>query len=64
MRGNLPGGISHAGGLASIDGDIVVADIQSVKAYDSETGQESWNYKNTFRVSDGSKYFSFNIITT
>ena len=47
----LPGGISHAGGLASIDGDIVVADIQSVKAYDSETGQESWNYKNTFRVS-------------
>ena len=47
----LPGGISHAGGLASIDGDIVVADIQSVKAYDSETGQESWNFKNTFRVS-------------
>ena len=47
----LPGGISHAGGLASIDGDIVVADIQSVKAYYFETGKESWNYKNTFRVS-------------
>jgi sugar lactone lactonase YvrE len=47
----LPGGISHAGGIAIIGNDIVVADIQSVKAYNTEDGSESWNYKNTFRVS-------------
>ena len=29
----LPGGISHAGGMAVLENDIVVADIQSVKAY-------------------------------
>ena len=28
----------------------MVADIQSVKAFSTKTGQESWNYKNTFRV--------------
>ncbi len=47
----LPGGISHAGGITIIDNDIVVADIQSVKAYNTNDGSESWNYKNTFRVS-------------
>ena len=47
----LPGGISHAGGIAIIGNDIVVADIQSVKAYNTSDGLESWNYKNTFRVS-------------
>ena len=47
----LPGGISHAGGIAIIENDIVVADIQSVKAYNTIDGSESWNYKNTFRVS-------------
>ena len=29
----------------------MVADIQSVKAYNTKDGSESWNYKNTFRVS-------------
>jgi sugar lactone lactonase YvrE len=47
----LPGGISHAGGITIIGNDIVVADIQSVKAYNTQNGTESWNYKNTFRVS-------------
>ena len=47
----LPGGISHAGGLSVYKNDIVVADVQSVKAYSTEGGSESWNYKNTFRVS-------------
>ena len=47
----LPGGIAHAGGIDVIDGNIVVADIQSVKAYNSIDGREAWNYKNTFRVS-------------
>ena len=47
----LPGGISHAGGLAVMDGNIMIADIQSVKAYNSNDGKEAWNYKNTFRVS-------------
>ena len=47
----LPGGISHAGGISIYAGDVVVADIQSVKAFSTKTGQESWNYKNTFRVS-------------
>ena len=45
------GGISHAGGIAVLENDIVVADIQSVKAYSTKNGDESWNYKNTFRVS-------------
>jgi WD40 repeat protein len=47
----LPGGISHAGGLSVYKSDIVVADVQSVKAYSTINGLESWNYKNTFRVS-------------
>ena len=47
----LPGGISHAGGIAVSGNDIVVADIQSVKAYSTIDGSESWNYKNVFRVS-------------
>ncbi len=47
----LPGGISHAGGIAVSGNDIVVADIQSVKAYDTMDGSESWNYRNVFRVS-------------
>ena len=47
----LPGGISHAGGLSVYKNDIVVADVQSVKAYSTMNGLESWNYKNTFRVS-------------
>jgi len=47
----LPGGISHAGGIAVLENDIVVADIQSVKAYSTKNGDESWNYRNTFRVS-------------
>ncbi|MDA9660846.1 hypothetical protein N9T78_00990 [Gammaproteobacteria bacterium] len=47
----LPGGISHAGGLSVYKNDIVVADVQSVKAYSTMSGLESWNYKNTFRVS-------------
>ena len=47
----LPGGIAHAGGLAVIDENIMIADIQSVKAYNSNDGKEAWNYKNTFRVS-------------
>ena len=47
----LPGGISHAGGIAVLENDIVVADIQSVKAYSTKNGDESWNYRNTFRIS-------------
>tara|TARA_B100000925_G_C21921585_1_gene436115 strand:- start:265 stop:1041 length:777 start_codon:yes stop_codon:yes gene_type:complete len=47
----LPGGISHAGGIAVSGNDIVVADIQSVKAYSTIDGSESWNYRNVFRVS-------------
>ena len=47
----LPGGISHAGGLSVYKSDIVVADVQSVKSYSTINGLESWNYKNTFRVS-------------
>ena len=47
----LPGGIAHAGGLAVMDDNIMIADIQSVKAYNSNNGNEAWNYKNTFRVS-------------
>jgi WD40 repeat protein len=47
----LPGGISHAGGLSIYKNDIVVADVQSVKAYSTSNGLETWNYKNTFRVS-------------
>ena len=47
----LPGGISHAGGIAVSGNDIIVADIQSVKAYSTIDGSESWNYKNIFRVS-------------
>lgn len=47
----LPGGISHAGGIAISGDDIVVADIQSVKAYSTKDGSESWNIKNVFRVS-------------
>ena len=47
----LPGGISHAGGIAIFEDDIVVADIQSVKAYSLLDSSESWNYKNIFRVS-------------
>ena len=47
----LPGGISHAGGLSVYKNDIVVADVQSVKSYSTINGLESWNYKNTFRVS-------------
>jgi sugar lactone lactonase YvrE len=46
----LPGGISHAGGISIYADDVVVADIQSVKAFSTKTGLESWNYKNTFRV--------------
>ena len=47
----LPGGISHAGGITISGDDIVVADIQSVKAYSTKNGSESWNIKNVFRVS-------------
>ena len=47
----LPGGISHAGGIAISGDDIVVADIQSVKAFSTKDGSESWNYRNVFRVS-------------
>ena len=47
----LPGGISHAGGLTILGNNIVVADIQSVKAYSLDDGSESWNYKNVFRIS-------------
>lgn len=47
----LPGGIAHAGGISVINGNIAIADVQSVKAYNSDNGQEAWNYKNTFRVS-------------
>ena len=47
----LPGGIAHAGGISVINGNIAIADVQSVKAYNSGNGEEAWNYKNTFRVS-------------
>ena len=47
----LPGGISHAGGIAVSGSDLVVADIHSVKAYSLVNGNESWNYKNVFRIS-------------
>ena len=47
----LPGGISHAGGIAVAGNDLIVADIQSVKAYSLIDGSESWNYKNVFRIS-------------
>ena len=47
----LPGGISHAGGIAILGEDIVVADIQSVKAYSTKDASESWSYRNVFRVS-------------
>ena len=30
---------------------LIVADIQSVKAYSLIDGSESWNYKNVFRIS-------------
>ena len=36
----LPGGISHAGGLTISGNNIVVADIQSVKAYSLDDGSE------------------------
>ena len=47
----LPGGISHAGGISISGNDIIVADIQAVKAYSLIDGSESWNYRNVFRVS-------------
>ena len=54
----LPGGISHPGGLTILGNNIVVADIQSVKAYSLEDGSESWNYKNTYRISPQGLNFS------
>ena len=47
----LPGGISHPGALAILNGELIVADIQSVRAFNLETGKESWVLRNVFRLS-------------
>ena len=53
------GGISHAGGIAVAGNDLIVADIQSVKAY-SLIDDESWNYKMYLGFSSWCKYISLN----
>ena len=47
----LPGGISHPGGLAISQNNIVVADIQSVRAFNLSTKEEDWVLRNIFRSS-------------
>ncbi len=47
----LPGGISHPGGLAISKNNLVVADIQSVRAFNLSTKEEDWVLRNIFRSS-------------
>ena len=47
----LPGGISHPGGLAVSQNSLVVADIQSVRAFNLGTKEEDWVLRNIFRSS-------------
>jgi len=47
----LPGGISHPGGLAISQNNLVVADIQSVRAFNLSTKEEDWVLRNIFRSS-------------
>tara|TARA_Y100001970_G_scaffold180262_1_gene219458 strand:- start:1586 stop:3160 length:1575 start_codon:yes stop_codon:yes gene_type:complete len=48
----LPGGVSHPGGLTVYKSNLVVADVQSVKAYNTQTKERSWSINNVFRTSE------------
>ena len=45
----LPGGLSHPGGLVVLEGNLVVADIQSVRAVNARTGDDVWTLRNIFQ---------------
>lgn len=45
----LPGGLSHPGGLVVHDNNLVVADIQSVRAVNAGTGDDVWTRRNIFQ---------------
>ena len=45
----LPGGLSHPGGLVVFEGNLVVADIQSVRAVNARTGDDVWTLRNIFQ---------------
>ncbi len=47
----LPGGISHPGGLAVYKNSLVVADIQSVRAFNIDDKNQEWVLRNIFRAS-------------
>jgi sugar lactone lactonase YvrE len=45
----LPGGLSHPGGLVVHEDNLVVADIQSVRAVSARTGDDVWTLRNIFQ---------------
>ena len=47
----LPGGISHPGGLAVYKDNLIVADIQSVRAFNIDDKNQEWVLRNIFRAS-------------
>ena len=47
----LPGGISHPGGLAVYKDSLIVADIQSVRAFNIDDKNQEWVRRNIFRAS-------------
>jgi len=47
----LPGGISHPGGLAVYKDSLIVADIQSVRAFNIGNKNQEWVLRNIFRAS-------------
>ena len=57
----LPGGISHAGGIAIIGNDIVVADIQSVKLITLRMDQNHGTTKTLSSIANGSKHICINL---
>lgn len=47
----LPAGIAHPGGLAVLDEQLIVADLQSLRAIDMGTREDSWVLRNIFQSS-------------